>query len=252
MVENSERLQRTLISAMNCSRCGQSRAWGVVTPCHSVRSSFSAGRLRDVQGTAQKRSALTECRVTNGRLSSALLLLYLEKLMKREMSVSRSTMSSLDLALVLTLACLSTNVNAAVNKKTSDTAQSSGSADVTAAKRIIKSSLIDPTSAQFEVAPSKTVIGNDGRKTTLVCGTYNAKNRFGGYVGRVSFAYSSSARAVFTSKVARLSADGSSLSLAGLGDALKGTPSFDQISSVQERGAALQKEVQFWLGHCEA
>ena len=251
MAENSERLQRPPISAMNCSRCGQSRAWGVVTPCHSVRSSFSAGRLRDVQGTAQKRSALTECRVTNGRLSSALLLLYLEKLMKREMSVSRSTISSLDLALVLTLACLSTNANAAVNKN-SHTAQSSGSADVTAAKRIIKSSLIDPTSAQFEVAPSKTVIGTDGRKTTLVCGTYNAKNRFGGYVGRVSFAYSSSAQAVFTSKVARLSADGSSISLAGLGDSLNGTPSFDQISSVQARGAALQKEVQFWLGRCEA
>lgn len=46
-------------------------------------------------------------------------------------------------------------------------------------------------------------------------------------------------------------ADGSSVSLSTLGDALRGTPSMDQISAVQAQVSEWQKEVKFWLGECE-
>ncbi|MEH3037349.1 MAG: hypothetical protein PGN23_12830 [Sphingomonas adhaesiva] len=123
--------------------------------------------------------------------------------------------------------------------------------DVAEAKSIIRASLIDPASAQFEVGQTRSALAEDGTKTPLICGSYNAKNRFGGYVGKAFFAYSKSARAVFTSNVARLDANGGSVSLAALGNSLRGTPSMDQINAVQTQGTELQKQVKFWLGQCE-
>ena len=60
-------------------------------------------------------------------------------------------------------------------------------------KQEIGKSLIDPYSAQYEIGePAKGyTIGNSLYKTPQgwlpVCGTVNARNRFGGYVGRAPF-----------------------------------------------------------------
>lgn len=235
---------------MRYARRGQSRAWGVVTPCHSVRSSFSAGRLRYVQGSAQKRSALTECRVTNGRLTLAARSSYREKHMKAEVKVRMVVARIAAIAFLYTSTFSSFPAHAAPAGKKVSPSQRQNSGDAGEAKRIIRASLIDPSSAQFEVAQPRSGMTEGGAKTPLVCGTYNAKNRFGGYVGRVYFAYAKSARAVFTSDVAKLGADGSSQSLSALGDLMRGTPSMDQISNVQAQGTALQTQVKFWLGQC--
>ena len=157
----------------------------------------------------------------------------------------------LTLAVSLGFACVSVVAEAAHRTGASRAPQSRGSAEVGAAKSIIRSTLIDPASAQFEVGAPLVGVGTDGAKTVLICGTYNAKNRFGGYVGRTNFAYPASLRAVFTSTVAKLNADGSSVSLAALGNSLKGDDSFDHISDVQLQGNALTKDVEFWLHQCE-
>jgi hypothetical protein len=52
------------------------------------------------------------------------------------------------------------------------------------AKQSVKRTLFDPQSAQFE--DLRTADGPDG---AFVCGTVNAKNRLGGYVGKSLFAY---------------------------------------------------------------
>lgn len=61
-----ERLSRLCHFEM---RRGKIRPWGVVTPSHKVRSSFSAGRLSRMSKALPKGgSALSLCRVTNARL----------------------------------------------------------------------------------------------------------------------------------------------------------------------------------------
>lgn len=52
------------------------------------------------------------------------------------------------------------------------------------AKASVKRALIDPASAQFDEL--RTATGPDGQ---FICGTVNAKNKFGGYVGRALFSY---------------------------------------------------------------
>lgn len=56
------------------------------------------------------------------------------------------------------------------------------------AKRILAARLIDPSSLQID--PAKVVrVDINGRPETLLCGSYNAKNRFGGYAGPKAFVF---------------------------------------------------------------
>jgi hypothetical protein len=47
----------------------------------------------------------------------------------------------------------------------------------------------DPYSAKFEAIRARTVPNLKGRPTRVICGTVNAKNAFGGYVGAQPFVY---------------------------------------------------------------
>lgn len=49
--------------------------------------------------------------------------------------------------------------------------------------------LADPYSAKFEAIRARTVPNLKGRPTRVICGTVNAKNAFGGYVGAQPFVY---------------------------------------------------------------
>jgi hypothetical protein len=60
------------------------------------------------------------------------------------------------------------------------------------AKRIIAQRLVDPDSLTVRgVRVEKTSI--DGHQVELLCGEYNSKNRFGGFVGFKPFVYESAA-----------------------------------------------------------
>lgn len=48
------------------------------------------------------------------------------------------------------------------------------------AKKAVKAALIDPESAQFDDVTA-------GKEAGIVCGLVNAKNRMGGYIGRMPF-----------------------------------------------------------------
>lgn len=56
---------------------------------------------------------------------------------------------------------------------------------IDAAKRAIGARMFDPYSAQFE----NITLGATAKGGPVVCGTVNAKNRMGGYVGRRPFWY---------------------------------------------------------------
>ena len=55
----------------------------------------------------------------------------------------------------------------------------------------IKAMLTDPQSAQFRVTKVKMDFEFAGEKQNVVCGSVNAKNKFGGYVGFKQFAWQS-------------------------------------------------------------
>lgn len=56
------------------------------------------------------------------------------------------------------------------------------------AKRILAARMIDPSSLQID--PAKAVRADmDGRPETILCGSYNAKNSFGGYAGPKPFVF---------------------------------------------------------------
>ncbi len=57
------------------------------------------------------------------------------------------------------------------------------------AKKIMTGRLIDPRSLAIRNTSTKTAKATDGRTVTILCGEYNAKNRFGGYVGYKTFIY---------------------------------------------------------------
>src|SRR4051794_8069685 len=56
------------------------------------------------------------------------------------------------------------------------------------AKSIIANRLVDPSSLMVRNTHVATVTA-DGQSLTLLCGEYNSKNRFGGYVGFRQFVY---------------------------------------------------------------
>ncbi|MFZ3481862.1 hypothetical protein [Sphingomonas sp. 3-13AW] len=59
---------------------------------------------------------------------------------------------------------------------------------ITQAKKAVTAELVDPGSAQFrKLRTAKVTI--DESQITVVCGEYNSKNKFGGYVGFATFAY---------------------------------------------------------------
>ena len=53
--------------------------------------------------------------------------------------------------------------------------------DIAAAKKDVEQALLDPNSVQYD--------GLFKAETGAVCGTYNAKNKYGGYSGRKAFVY---------------------------------------------------------------
>ncbi len=57
------------------------------------------------------------------------------------------------------------------------------------ANEIIARRLLDPASLQIRNTAVKTAISTNGQKVTILCGEYNAKNRFGGYIGFKTFVY---------------------------------------------------------------
>jgi hypothetical protein len=57
------------------------------------------------------------------------------------------------------------------------------------ANEIISRRLLDPASLQIRNIAVKTAISTNGQKVTILCGEYNAKNRFGGYIGFKQFVY---------------------------------------------------------------
>lgn len=62
------------------------------------------------------------------------------------------------------------------------------SAMVTRARGIIAERMIDPDSLQLRNTRVVTATIN-GQSQTILCGDFNSKNRFGGYVGFKSFVY---------------------------------------------------------------
>lgn len=121
--------------------------------------------------------------------------------------------------------------------------------DPLAARKIIKSRLIDPYSVKFDAIVERRGLDHVGKVTNLVCGTYNAKNRFGGYVGAKQFVYVASEAAVFTSNVERLGQDGSVKGLeAGPGTEPSG---IDGLATSIAAITSLTNEVGFWLRQCQ-
>lgn len=144
------------------------------------------------------------------------------------------------------LSLLSATAPAAAAPKTSG----DGKASVAAAKKIISSRLIDPDSAKFTFLPAKTAKAHDGSATQIVCGSYNAKNRMGGYVGSKSFAYVSSEDAVYTTNLDRLAADGSARSVDDVTAKIKQLRSADGLMALLGESQKLTEEVEFWLYQC--
>jgi hypothetical protein len=123
----------------------------------------------------------------------------------------------------------------------------STSGDTALAEKIIKSRLVDPYSVHFEMLSS--VVGKDktGNTVRLTCGTYNAKNKLGGYVGAKHFVYVPLEKAVFTAG-GRFGEDGNDVSLDDLAekmpvDSAGLSASLDQIK-------ALEDDTKFWLLQC--
>lgn len=69
----------------------------------------------------------------------------------------------------------------------SNTKTQAGGGTVARAQAAIRQKLKDPDSAKFGKTIVKTVPNAAGKPTTVVCGTVNAKNAFGGYVGERPF-----------------------------------------------------------------
>ena len=59
----------------------------------------------------------------------------------------------------------------------------------TNAREIIAKRLIDPSSLQIRNVTMKSATSTNGQKVSILCGEYNAKNRFGGFTGFKHFVY---------------------------------------------------------------
>jgi hypothetical protein len=120
------------------------------------------------------------------------------------------------------------------------------------AQSIIKAQLIDPYSVKFEGVVEKAGVDRAGKATRLVCGTYNAKNRLGGYTGAKSFVYPASKEAVFTSSGERLEKSGSRENLDDHTN-VSGND-LDSLGRSLDASIAgilgLGDEVKFWLQQC--
>ena len=78
--------------------------------------------------------------------------------------------------------CIALVLSIAAPAAASDTA-------IVEAKSAMLAKLRDPQSAQFGTFTHSTKPNANGISTDVVCGTVNAKNGFGGYIGAKPFAY---------------------------------------------------------------
>lgn len=129
--------------------------------------------------------------------------------------------------------------------------KSIGNTDTLTAQRIIKARLIDPYSVRFEMKQSVTGKDRGGNSVRLTCGSYNARNRMGGYVGAIGFVYVPSEQAVFTSNIERLSQNGSALTAEDLVTQAKRMSDVNEMMAQKPKLDALSEDVKYWLIQCE-
>jgi len=144
---------------------------------------------------------------------------------------------------------LSTIASSAMPKSKASSPVASGPA--AEAKSIIKSILIDPTSAQFTLQPLKRSSDMQGNPTTVVCGTFNSKNRFGGYVGPKSFAYDVNSKTVFDANLEKIRFGNIVESADAIAASTEGAASYDVFTKAHDRLDALNAEIKFWLTKCD-
>ena len=116
------------------------------------------------------------------------------------------------------------------------------------AQKIIKDRLLDPYSVRFEGLSTKAGKDRLGKVEPLVCGSYNAKNKFGAYIGAKKFVYVPSEKAVFTVKIEKFLADGSSITSDAVMENAKGD--IRKLLAAQKTLNEVAKDVEFWLLQC--
>lgn len=144
------------------------------------------------------------------------------------------------------LACISASlltVSAAIAAPQKPT----GRTDAAVAQSIIKKRLLDPYSVRFEMRPLVTGKDTEGKAVKLTCGTYNAKNRMGGYVGAKHFVYVPTERAVFTSEIEQLGEDGQDVTADALSE---NKTDIAALHAAMAQVEALSGKVKFWLLQC--
>jgi hypothetical protein len=110
----------------------------------------------------------------------------------------------------------------------------------TAARRVIAARIIDPGSLVLRNTHLATATSETGQRVSLLCGEYNAKNRFGGYVGFKNFVYEPSVLKGVLSfeddlRFDFFSVDGSGDASHDPADDVKAGIDFDKISERREK-----------------
>lgn len=116
------------------------------------------------------------------------------------------------------------------------------------AQKIIKERLFDPYSVRFENTAARAGVDRAGKPERLVCGSYNAKNRYGAYIGAKRFVYVPSEKAVYTVQIEKLFASGGSITADGIAEDSDG--SSEQTTAALKLLNALSSDVEFWLRQC--